>query len=79
MIVAGPPGCGKSECIKTFAIAERERGKTINVQSVFTKSGESCELLGYYNAASKEWQQGLIPSILLRFSQNSAGTIILDS
>ena len=73
MIVAGPPGCGKSECIKTFAIAERERGKTINVQSVFTKSGESNELLGHFNEVSKEWKQGLVPSILLRFQQNASG------
>ena len=53
IVVAGPPGCGKSEAIKTFAIAERERGKTVVVQSVFTKSVESAELLGYFNPATK--------------------------
>ena len=49
IVVVGPPACGKSECIKTFAIAERQRGKTVNVQSVFTKAVESEELLGHWD------------------------------
>lgn len=53
IIVAGPAGCGKSECIKTFALAERERGKVINVQTVFTKSVESDELLGFWHPTTK--------------------------
>ena len=53
IVVAGPAGCGKSECVKTFALAERERGKTIDVQTIFTKSVESKELLGYLNPISK--------------------------
>jgi dynein heavy chain len=51
--VAGPAGCGKSECIKTFALAERERGKDVNIQSVYTKSYESHELLGYQDPNTK--------------------------
>ena len=51
--MVGPPGCGKSECIKTFAVAERERGKMINVQSVFTKAVESEELLGHFDVKTR--------------------------
>ena len=51
--MVGPPGCGKSECIKTFAVAERERGKTISVQTVFSKAVESDELMGYMDPKSK--------------------------
>ena len=49
----GPPGCGKSECIKTFAVAERARGKIISVQNVFTKAVESDELMGYLDPKTK--------------------------
>jgi len=51
--VVGAPGCGKSECIKTFAVAERERGKIITVQTLFTKAVESEELMGYFDPKSK--------------------------
>lgn len=51
--MAGPAGCGKSECIKTFALAERERGKIVDVQSVYTKASESLELLGYFDESSR--------------------------
>ena len=52
-MVVGPPGCGKSECIKTFAVAERERGKYINVQSIFTKAVETGELFGSYDIRTR--------------------------
>ncbi|XP_070202269.1 uncharacterized protein [Littorina saxatilis] len=67
ILVVGPPGCGKSECIKTFAVAEKERGKIINIQSVFTKAVESQELMGYVDTKSKEWQEGLLTSLLHKF------------
>ncbi|KAK6172547.1 hypothetical protein SNE40_016179 [Patella caerulea] len=67
IIVVGPPGCGKSECIKTFAVAERERGKTITVQSVFTKAVESEELMGFVHPKTKEWKEGLMTSLLRKF------------
>ena len=53
ILVVGPPGCGKSECIKTFAVAEKERGKINNIQSVFTKAVESQELMGYVDPKTK--------------------------
>lgn len=53
IFVVGPAGCGKSECIKTFAVAERERGKTISVQTVFSKAVESEELIGYFDPKTK--------------------------
>ena len=53
IFVVGPAGCGKSECIKTFAVAERERGKTISVQTVFSKAVESEQLMGYFDRKSK--------------------------
>ena len=43
----GPPGCGKSEAIKTFALAEKERGKTVDIQSLFNRALETDELFGY--------------------------------
>lgn len=49
IFVVGPAGCGKSECIKTFGFSERERGKTIAVQTLFTKAVESEELMGYFH------------------------------
>ncbi|ESO89556.1 hypothetical protein LOTGIDRAFT_75597, partial [Lottia gigantea] len=67
IVVVGPPGCGKSECIKTFAVAERERGKTITIQSVFTKAVESEELLGFVHPKTKEWKEGLLTSLLRKF------------
>ncbi|XP_023931015.1 dynein beta chain, ciliary-like [Lingula anatina] len=72
IIVTGPAGCGKSECIKTFAVAERERGKTISIQSIFTKALESEELLGYVDPYTKEWRDGLLPSLLRKFCIQSA-------
>ncbi|XP_076457719.1 uncharacterized protein LOC143291635 isoform X3 [Babylonia areolata] len=67
ILVVGPSGCGKSECIKTFAVAEKERGKVINIQSVFTKAVESQELMGYVDPKTKEWQEGLLTSLLRKF------------
>ncbi|XP_052060514.1 uncharacterized protein LOC127700861 isoform X4 [Mytilus californianus] len=67
IFVVGPPGCGKSECIKTFAVAERSRGKIISVQNVFTKAVESEELMGYLDQKTKEWKDGLLASILRKF------------
>ncbi|XP_069115919.1 uncharacterized protein [Argopecten irradians] len=64
VFVVGPPGCGKSECIKTFAVAERERGKTISVHTLFTKAVESEELMGYWDPKTKEWKDGLFASLL---------------
>ncbi|XP_052258855.1 uncharacterized protein LOC127863384 isoform X2 [Dreissena polymorpha] len=67
IFVVGPAGCGKSECIKTFAVAERERGKTISVQTVFSKAVESEELMGYFDPKTKEWKDGLFASLLRKF------------
>ena len=67
IVVAGPAGCGKSECVKTFAVAEKERGKTLDVQTIFTKSMDSRELLGYHHPVTKEWKEGLLPALLRRF------------
>ncbi|XP_053409232.1 uncharacterized protein LOC123561373 isoform X4 [Mercenaria mercenaria] len=67
IFVVGPAGCGKSECIKTFAVAERERGKTISVQTVFSKAVESEELMGYFDSKTKEWKDGLFASLLRKF------------
>ncbi|XP_064650622.1 uncharacterized protein LOC135502065 isoform X3 [Lineus longissimus] len=66
ILVVGPPACGKSEAIKTFAFAERERGKMISVQSVFTKAVESKELFGFMDS-SKEWKDGLLPMLVRKF------------
>ena len=51
--MTGPPGCGKSECIKTFALAEKHRDTGVTIQSIFTKSVESHELLGYIDPSTK--------------------------
>ncbi|KAL3885754.1 hypothetical protein ACJMK2_025795 [Sinanodonta woodiana] len=67
IFVVGPAGCGKSECIKTFAVAERERGKTISVQTVFSKAVESEELMGYPDPKTKEWKEGLFATLLRKF------------
>ncbi|KAK3108743.1 hypothetical protein FSP39_014630 [Pinctada imbricata] len=64
IFVVGPAGCGKSECIKTFGFSERERGKTIVVQTLFTKAVESEELMGYMHPKNKEWKDGLLTSLL---------------
>ncbi|XP_071095883.1 uncharacterized protein [Haliotis cracherodii] len=67
IIVAGPPGCGKSECIKTFAVAERELGKMISIQTVFTKAVESQELMGYLHPKTRDWKEGLLTTLLRKF------------
>ena len=71
--MVGPAGCGKSECIKTFALAERERGKIVQVQTVFTKAYESDGLMGSWTTDQRKWKDGLIPGILRKMClQNSS-------
>lgn len=53
MIVTGPPGCGKSECIKTLMMAERETGKMVTAHRIFLQAVESVELLGSADPETK--------------------------
>ena len=53
MIIAGPAGCGKSECIKTLVGAQREMGNIVTAQRIFTQAVESQELLGYADPKTK--------------------------
>ncbi|GFO25145.1 dynein beta chain, ciliary-like, partial [Plakobranchus ocellatus] len=78
ILVVGPPGCGKSECIKTFAVAERERGKYINVQSIFTKAVETGELFGSYDPKTREWHDGLLTALLRKFCVTPPSAIDAD-
>ncbi|XP_056010102.1 uncharacterized protein LOC125667097 [Ostrea edulis] len=74
IFVVGPAGCGKSECIKTFGFSERERGKTIAVQTLFTKAVESEELMGYFHTKNGEWKDGLLTSLLRKLCIQPAST-----
>ncbi|XP_033641711.1 dynein beta chain, flagellar outer arm-like [Asterias rubens] len=64
VIIAGPAGCGKSECIKTLVGAQREMGNIVTAQRIFTQAVESQELLGYADPKTKEWRDGLFTSLL---------------
>ncbi|XP_022099208.1 dynein beta chain, ciliary-like [Acanthaster planci] len=64
VIVVGPAGCGKSECIKTLVGAQREMGNVVSAQRIFTQAVESQELLGYSDPKTKEWRDGLFISLL---------------
>lgn len=67
LIVTGTAGCGKSEIIKTWALAERDRGKSVNIQSVFTKAlPDPRQLLGFFDKGV--WQDGLLASLLRKVS-----------
>ena len=46
-MVVGPAGCGKSETIRTLVASQRELGKVVTAQRVFTEAVETHELLGY--------------------------------
>nr|XP_022320176.1 dynein beta chain, flagellar outer arm-like isoform X6 [Crassostrea virginica] len=74
IFVVGPAGCGKSECIKTFGFSERERGKTIAVQTLFTKAVESEELMGYFHTKNGDWKDGLLTSLLRKLCIQPAST-----
>eukprot|EP00057_Strongylocentrotus_purpuratus_P006394 XP_011660868.1 PREDICTED: dynein beta chain, flagellar outer arm [Strongylocentrotus purpuratus] len=64
VIVTGPPGCGKSECIKTLMMAERETGKMVTAHRIFLQAVESVELLGSADPETKEWRDGLFIALL---------------
>ena len=51
--MTGPSGCGKSECIRTLIGAQRELGKVVTAQRVFTEAVETHELLGYADPDTK--------------------------
>nr|XP_054761006.1 dynein heavy chain, cytoplasmic-like [Lytechinus pictus] len=53
VIVTGPPGCGKSECIKTLMSAQRETGKIVTTHRIFLQAVESVELLGSADPETK--------------------------
>ncbi|XP_006816781.1 dynein beta chain, ciliary-like, partial [Saccoglossus kowalevskii] len=78
VLVVGPAGCGKSECINTYVGAQREMGKTVNVQRVFTRAVESQELLGYIDPSTKEWRDGLFQTLIRKHCLH-ANTEFLNS
>ena len=49
----GPTGCGKTECIKTVAATYREMGRIVRRDTVCTGAVESCELMGYFDPATR--------------------------
>ncbi|XP_078672103.1 uncharacterized protein LOC144911712 isoform X1 [Branchiostoma floridae x Branchiostoma belcheri] len=67
IIVTGPAGCGKSSCLQTFITAQRQMGKTVSAQTVFTRAMESEELFGFNDPVTREWHHGILPSLLRRY------------
>ena len=47
MIVAGPPGCGKTACIRSLVAAHRGMGHNIIYDSMYLGISESEELFGH--------------------------------
>ncbi|XP_069470025.1 uncharacterized protein [Ambystoma mexicanum] len=63
----GPAGCGKSECIKTYAETLRQTGRRANMHTVFIRALESRNLLGHMEPESG-WVDGLLPTLLRKYS-----------
>ncbi|KAM4795913.1 dynein axonemal heavy chain 9-like [Rhinophrynus dorsalis] len=68
VVVTGPAGCGKTDCIKTYLEVLREQGKKVNQHTVFIKALQPGHLLGFMNEESG-WVDGLLPKILRKYCQ----------
>lgn len=79
----GSPGCGKSECIKTLAVAQMKRGKHITVQSIFTRAVERDELLGHYDESTRYFSITILSVqlllLLLSYNSNSLFSFLVSS
>ncbi|KAK7479590.1 hypothetical protein BaRGS_00029139 [Batillaria attramentaria] len=68
ILVVGPPGCGKSECIKTFAVAERDEGRSSTFRASSPKPWSPPSSWDTLTPKqSREWQEGLLTSLLRKF------------
>lgn len=52
VMVIGPCGCGKTECIKSVAAAHRQMGRIVRKDIVCTGALESFELMGCYDVVT---------------------------
>lgn len=64
VFVLGPAGTGKSVVWKSLASATTKRGRKTTVKDLNPKAITSNELYGYINPSTREWEDGLLSSIM---------------
>ena len=64
VFLLGPPGCGRTEVIKTLAGANGIRGNRTKIEYVNPKAITPQELYGYITAATREWRDGLLSKLM---------------
>ncbi|KAE8625049.1 hypothetical protein XENTR_v10006145 [Xenopus tropicalis] len=67
MVVTGPPGCGKTQCIKTCLETLKVEGKKVTTTTVFINALQPGHLMGFMN---DEWIDGLLPKLLRLLNQH---------
>eukprot|EP00762_Andalucia_godoyi_P002900 ANDGO_04168.mRNA.1 Dynein beta chain len=81
VFVLGPSGAGKSVVWKSLAASTTKRGKKTTCKDLNPKAITSNELYGYINPATREWEDGLLSSIMRdlgRVEDTNPKWIILD-
>eukprot|EP00741_Cyanophora_paradoxa_P004754 tig00000828_g4612.t1 len=77
----GPSGTGKTQVYKMLAKAWGKMGKKTHYKDLNPKAITSNELYGYVQLATREWQDGLLSSVMREFANSSDPNpkwIILD-
>ncbi|XP_053311944.1 dynein axonemal heavy chain 9-like [Spea bombifrons] len=64
VVITGPPGCGKTKCIKTYLETLREEKKKVITDTVFINALQPGHLLGFMDGA---WTDGLLPKLLRKY------------
>ena len=64
VFMLGPPGCGRTEIIRTLAGANGVQGRKTKIEYVNPKAVSCKELYGYITAATREWRDGLLSKLM---------------
>ncbi|XP_068122143.1 uncharacterized protein [Hyperolius riggenbachi] len=71
VVVTGPPGSGKTTCIKLFVELLKGEGKKIKLDTVYTEALQPGQFLGLMNK-NNGWNDGLLPQLLRMYCQPCA-------
>ncbi|KAM4702001.1 uncharacterized protein O3C94_002925 [Discoglossus pictus] len=73
VVVTGPPGCGKTECIKAYVETLRQMGTIVTRNTVFINALQPGHLLGFMNEDSR-WNDGLLTELLRNYCHEPSTT-----